>query len=315
MKFGRLPSAPEKLARRLMLRDYLDRDVLPAIPSSVDYTQIGQAWGMLLNDSIGDCTIAGAGHADMVADYYGEKVAANITDAQILAAYEAITGYNPDDPSSDQGANLLDVLRYWQRAGIGDQKAGPYVAFDATAMQHWQAVTFLFGFAYIGVWLPKTVTDPLESGQVIDWTDTSDPVTQDAGHCVIVAGYDATGLDVVTWGQVIHMSWAFAAKYVDEPYAVILPNWGTGKEPVGLNVSQLQADLAVVQGGGIIPAPTPPNPTPPSPPPAPTPTPSPTPAPTPVNVNPIVAELDRVEKALVRAANEIAAAVKRITDC
>jgi hypothetical protein len=246
---GRTPSDPAKLARRLWLQKYLTAQ-LPPIPATVDYTQIGESWGMLGNDTVGDCTCAAAGHAEQIGVAYGEKQPAAVTVTEVLAAYSAITGYVPGEASTDRGANMLDVLKYWQKTGIAGQKCGPYVAFDPAKQDHWQVAVYLFGFAYIGVTLPDSVVSALPN--VVDWTDTTAAANQSNGHCVITPAYvTADGVTIVTWGQTIKASWAFLAKYCDEAYAVLLPSWGQG-DPPGLDMATLQADLAVVKGGGAL---------------------------------------------------------------
>ena len=290
MKFGRLPSAPEKLARRLWLRDYL---TLPVIPPAKSY-DITAPWGMLGNDTVGDCTCAAAGHADMIAEIFGEKVTPAVTSDEVLAAYSAITGYSPDDPNSDQGANMLDVLKYWQKTGIAGQKCSAYVAFDPANKAHWEAATYLFGFVYIGVNLPDIVTKALPT--IIDWTDTTDAPDQNNGHCIIGCAYaDSEGVTIVTWGQTVRATWAFLAKYCDEAYAVLLPAWAQG-DPPGIDMTQLTADLAVVQGGAPLPAPTP-APIPPAPPAPPTP-PAPKPTPDPSVIKTWIADLEAFLKYL-----------------
>ncbi len=37
------------------------------------------------------------------------------------------------------------------------------------------------------------------------------------GHAAIATGYDKDGLQVVTWGTVVSMSWEFARKYTQSP--------------------------------------------------------------------------------------------------
>jgi len=272
-RLGRTPSAPEKLARRLQFAKYVDlAAVLPQIPETVHYEDVMESWGMMGNDTVGDCTVAAAGHAMQVGSAYGLKRPSGLKAAQILAAYSSITGYDSDDPNSDQGANLLDVLRYWQNVGIAGQKCGPYTALVPSAPDHWRAATYLYGGVYFGVWLPATVVNALNGGRVVDWVDTSAHFTQADGHAVFGVGYASTsGVDLVTWGEVIYMSYAFAAKYCDEAYAVTLPNsWGKGNV-VGLDEAALEADLKILQGSGPLPTPTP----------APTPPPAPGPAPDP----------------------------------
>jgi len=291
-KFGRIASSPAKLARRLFIHPkYLNIDELPMRPASVDYSNVGEPLGMMLNDSLGDCTCAGVGHATQVACWYGQKTPSAVKDHDVLVLYEKAAGYNPNDPNSDQGAELLDILNYWSKNPFVNNKLDAFVAFDPTNPDHWKAAVDFWGCAYIGVWLPQNVVDALESGQVIDWILTTDRVTQSAGHCVIVVGYDDKGLTVVTWGQTIKMSWAFAAKYCDEAYVLLMSQWASGNEPNNFNEEQLKNDLAQVQGGGVIPVdgpPAPPNPPVPPAPPAP-----PTPNPEPID--------ERIVKAIIKA--------------
>ncbi len=72
--------------RTLRLARYLT-EVLPPAPSSRDWTPAVSAWGMMLNDNLGDCTIAALGHAIQVwsANRYREIT---LPDTAILAAYE-----------------------------------------------------------------------------------------------------------------------------------------------------------------------------------------------------------------------------------
>ena len=64
---------PRKLGRKaiktdtrtLVFGDYLT-PALPPPPPAVDWTEGIASWGMMLNDTLGDCTIAGCGHAVQV---------------------------------------------------------------------------------------------------------------------------------------------------------------------------------------------------------------------------------------------------------
>jgi hypothetical protein len=276
MNFGWNPAPPEKLAKRLWLADYMDF-TLQALPASVDHRPVGMDIGMLGNDTVGDCVIAAGGHSEEVADFYGlARPAIQVTTDSTLAYYSAITGYDPSDPNSDQGTDLPTFLSYWRKHGLWGDALSAYTAFDPKKPDDWRAVIDYFGVAFFGAWLPAKVVTALESGSVVDWNTTSDPLTYDAGHGIAGMGYDATGVWVATWGQFIHMTWAFAAKYVDEAYAPLLPSWASGKEPNALNVAQLEADAATIVAGGTV---TPPTPTPPPAPPAPPVPPAPAPDP------------------------------------
>jgi len=60
MKLGR--KAIKTDTRTLAFGDYLT-PALPPPPPAADWTKGITSWGMMLNDSLGDCTIAGCGHA------------------------------------------------------------------------------------------------------------------------------------------------------------------------------------------------------------------------------------------------------------
>src|SRR5215471_10150806 len=63
MKLGR--KAVKTDTRTLMLGNYL-ASTLPPPPAAYDQTKGVTGWGMMMNDTLGDCTIAGLGHAVQV---------------------------------------------------------------------------------------------------------------------------------------------------------------------------------------------------------------------------------------------------------
>src|ERR1700679_451448 len=109
--------ANKKLGRKAVLTDTrtmrLSRyftATLPPPPPAVDWTKGVTAWGDMLNDELGDCTIAGLGHAVQIWTVNASKEI-TVLDAQVLSAYENWCGYNPSDPSTDQGGIELNVLK------------------------------------------------------------------------------------------------------------------------------------------------------------------------------------------------------------
>ena len=98
--------------RALLLASYVTT-ALPVPPASFDLTSKVKTWGMMDNDQIGDCTCAAAGHLIMEWTANAKKKMVTPTDKQIVAAYSAITGYNPVT-----GAN------YWRQTGIAKHKIG-----------------------------------------------------------------------------------------------------------------------------------------------------------------------------------------------
>ena len=113
MKLGRLPAARNPLVPRL-------RAVLPNLPPApdvVNWWATVPAWQMLGNDSCGDCVFAALGHAIMAMSSYTKAPLYPSAD-DCLADYSAITGYNPADPSTDNGAVIETVLAYAQKTGL-----------------------------------------------------------------------------------------------------------------------------------------------------------------------------------------------------
>src|SRR5437588_3886705 len=60
MKLGK--HAPRHDRRTLLLANYLTPNVLPTLPDQEDWGGKVTVWGMMKNDTIGDCTCAAAGH-------------------------------------------------------------------------------------------------------------------------------------------------------------------------------------------------------------------------------------------------------------
>ena len=65
------------------------------------------------------------------------------------------------------------------------------------------------------------------------------------GHAVPILAYDSDALTCITWGAKKRMTWDFFARYCDESYAPLSRDWlnAQGKDPQGLDIAALQADL------------------------------------------------------------------------
>jgi hypothetical protein len=235
--------------RTLMLASYLTK-ALPAPPASFDVSSKVHAWGMMDNDQIGDCTCAAAGHLIMEWTANAKSKMVTPTDTQIVAAYSAITGYNPTTGANDNGAQEIDVLNYWRQSGIAGHKISAYMALEPSNHIHIQDSVYIFGGCYIGVQLPVSAQAQTQNHQ--PWSVPPGGPTGDGkpgswgGHAVPVVAYDAHGLTVVTWGALQVMTWTFWDTYCDESYALISSDYLTGKQqtPEGFNQRQLQEDLA-----------------------------------------------------------------------
>lgn len=241
VKLGKLATRYDP--RTLMMAKYITADLAPP-PASEDWsTKVGPKWGMMRNDKIGDCTCAAAGHLIME---WTANAGSMVTPStpEIVKAYSAITGYDPKTGTHDNGAVELDVLNYWRKTGIAGHKIAAFVALEPSNHMHIMDAVYIFGACYIGVQLPQSA-----QGQSV-WSvppqGTTGPGAPGSwgGHAVPVVAYDPRGLTVVTWGQLLRMTWEFWQAYCDEAYAVLSADFvSKGKAPNGFDLKTLQADL------------------------------------------------------------------------
>ena len=268
-RLGRLPSDPH--APKLRLKHFLDAPYTGTVPDVVDYLTGVGTWPMYRNDDLGDCTAAAAGHILEAVTHYGQGTTIAVSDSDVTKFYSGSTGYKPSDPSSDQGGDMLTVLKYWAKTGLAGHKIAAYFAVDPSDFDEMRAALYLFGNLYIGLELPANAETAFDHGQAWDVVKGAKNL---GGHCVNVQKIVKGGnLTVVTWGGTVEMTPAFWNKYVDEPYAVVSQEWvKNGATPEGLDTAGANAAFQQLTG----------KPGPFTVAPAPTPAPSPVPAPQPV---------------------------------
>lgn len=232
--------------RTLMLARYLT-PALPPAPAACDWGAKVPRWPMYLNDSLGDCTCAAAAHMIQAWTKDAQPREVTISDAAVLKAYQAVGGYKPGQPETDNGAVELDVLKYWRQHGIGGHRIAAFASINPQSTEIVRDAIFLFGGIYAGVELPKSA-----QGQTVWDVPAGGPVGDGApgrwgGHAVNIVAYDARGLDCITWGGRLRMTWGFFAAYFSEAYAVLSADFlHGGKAPSGFDAQQLVADLSAL---------------------------------------------------------------------
>lgn len=230
-------------SRTLRLSRYFTAQ-LPPPPAAVDWSKGQTSWGEMLNDSLGCCTCAAIGHAVQVWTANASKEAA-ILDVQILGIYERWCGYNPADPSTDQGGVELYVLRDYQAQGFAGTTLKAFAAVLPNNQTHVEQAINLFVGLYIGMDIPAYIMP--DDGNVPALWDLNPGAdnTIIGGHAVYVYGYDKVGPKFISWGGNYQMSWAYFVKFVDEAYALISPSMfeADGNAPNGFNMDALETDL------------------------------------------------------------------------
>jgi hypothetical protein len=241
MKLGK--QSPRHDPRTLQFANYIKAEDLPAIPKKYSWTGKIKSWGMMKNDTVGDCTCAAAGH--LVMEWTSDQGDLfTPSDNDIIKAYSAITGYDPATGKTDNGAVETDVLNYWRKTGIAKHKILAYAGLEPGNHSHIQESLFLFGGCYIGLSLPITAqTQRIWSVPPGGDVGNGAPGSW-GGHAVPVMAFDEHTLTIVTWGALKKMTWSFWDAYCDESYAIISGDFtGKKKAPNGFDLAALKEDL------------------------------------------------------------------------
>ena len=235
-------------ARTLQFSNYLKAAAPPAPPKVEDWTKKVKEWPMMLNNTLGDCTCACAGHMIEEWTTYAHAPGFIPADQQILQVYEAVGGYKPGDPSTDKGAVILDVLNYWRQTGIAGHPITAYVSLEPKNHEDVKDAVYLFGNCYLGVQLPLSAQN-----QKVWSVPPGGPTGQGApgswgGHAIPIVQYDSRGVTVITWGEPLRATWSFLDAYCDEAYAVLSADWiaANDQAPSNFDLAQLQADLGQI---------------------------------------------------------------------
>lgn len=220
---------------------------LPAPPKLAGHVGLADS-NMFANDRLGDCVCAGAGHETLLWNQLGGKTV-TVTDQNVIAMYEAVAGYNPADPSTDQGTDMAAAASWRRKTGLADaagtrHKIGAYVAIDKGNRTELMQAIWLFGAAGVGIQFPASAMTQFDAGK--PWTVVKGSKIE-GGHYVAAVGYDSAYIYVITWGKLQRMTWAFFDKYNDEGFAYLSTEFiKAGKSPEGFDLTTLQSDLAAL---------------------------------------------------------------------
>jgi hypothetical protein len=201
---------------RSSFHEMLEAKVLPdvAVPGSTNYSAAAMAAlsNVYCNSSVGCCVISGGEHIRGVTSFNsGQGVI--FTDAQTIRQYSAIGGYNPNDPSSDEGCDENTALAYWETNGFADGVLlDNAVTVDATNADEVRLACFLLENLYPCGELPDAWISPLPESSGFTWDVAGDPDPEN-GHCVAGVDLSQDGIVIDTWGMLGILTHAALAKY------------------------------------------------------------------------------------------------------
>lgn len=284
-KRGKLPYNPDKPNIHLRRAHFsaltpIRGTSMPPAPQSLDRLSVVlralAGLPMYANDEFRDCVWAMIGHAIQVLTYnnWGMVGEQTVTTDALLKGYHDVTGFDPSDPSTDQGTNIQDALDYWRKTGIArtDGSVDQILAFaeidhaDRDMVKH---AIDIFEVMLVGVNLPQSAEDQFNQKQ--PWTLVKgSPIL--GGHAILDGGYHVVNsagalehLDA-TWGDDTRIEEDFWNECVEETWIVITKdlmarNGGTG--PRGFNMDIFAEDFHEMTGQFFQPDPVnPPSPTP-----------------------------------------------------
>jgi hypothetical protein len=250
MKLGLKPLIPDH--RDLLFSKYRIGD-LPKRPATFGYEDLIANWGMLANDQLGDCVEAGGCHETMLFNAMAGGSAA-FTDTEAIHFYTEVTGYDPNNPATDQGTDMRAAAQFRQTTGIMDaigtrHKIGAYMFIDPTNVDQMMEACWLFGAIGLGVNLPQSAMDQFNNGQpwavasIFDWRGRRIL----GGHYVPMVA-DRGNASIVTWSKLWQVTTGFLQHYAMAAVAYVSPEMLiAGKSLQGFDLPTLLNDLSQLQ--------------------------------------------------------------------
>lgn len=236
---------------------------LPAIPASHDWSRDMKPipgsptpFGMMDNDTLGDCTCAAVYHARQLwTSNYGNMITEPDSDVELL--YEKACGWNPAVPGEGPGGNEQAVLTYLTNIGAPTGPAGAtvdkisaFVEVDPRNIADVKRTIYSCGLAYIGFQVPQSVMPAGGPPPAVWRVDPGDSKII-GGHAVVLVGYNSEYAKLISWGQFYEMTWQFFSTFVDETYAIADDAWFNSQNasnPLGLTLQQLEAQMQALKG-------------------------------------------------------------------
>ena len=175
---------------------------LPPPPPAANYTtNMPAQLGMMMNDTLGDCTCAAFYHAIQVWTFNATKGAKMLTepDKDVEKLYEVACGYKPSAGGEGPGGNEQHVLKYILQKGapFGPtgktvHKIAAFVEVDPRNTDDVKRTINDCGVAYIGFNVPQYIV-PTNGQPPAVWDVQTANAKIVGGHAVVLAGYDANG--------------------------------------------------------------------------------------------------------------------------
>jgi hypothetical protein len=183
------------------------------IPEEIAVPKVDH-WGVDGNQTYGDCTVAGVGHATLAWNARWNLRLPTMDSEQLVDTYFELTG------GKDTGLVEANLVADWEASS----KYFKYELAQGTRVGRGElwATTLKYGVAYLGVALPQSAETQFAQDQ--PWTPVGGPIA--GGHCIVAVGKEGTDTLCVSWGKVVRVTAEWMAQYLMEVWAL---------EPPGIN--------------------------------------------------------------------------------
>jgi hypothetical protein len=247
LKTGKLPARTG--AVKFAFGDFLHRAAAPVVPETFGHELAVGEWGMLGNDRVGNCVIAGGEHETMLWCSESKRSCPRFTDRTAIRDYSRIAGYVAGDPSTDQGTDMELAAKYRRKTGLRDtrgrlHKIGAYLALRPGDLAEHLLAAYMFGAVGVGFLFPEYAMGQFNAGQ--PWDAQGGPMPNDGHYVPLVAKRDGN-LVVVTWGKTQVVTPAFFAKYNDESVVYLSEEMlSHHRSPEGFALAELRQEIAAL---------------------------------------------------------------------
>jgi hypothetical protein len=170
---------------------------------AVAYASNAQAWPMLGNQTYDDCTIAAAG--DLIQAWNDELGLGTSTfsNAQAVNLFTSLGG------TTTQGVAIDSLVGKWQTTGLYGSTVSSSAQLNPTDVATTKQAIYLLGGVIAEVYLTPQTQLQLTKGQTVTSVAAGSP---SLAHAITFIGYNNQYLTAVTFGHVVHVSWAWWLK-------------------------------------------------------------------------------------------------------
>jgi len=248
LKLGKLPARPG--AVKLKFGDYVNTDTLATPPAEFGHDNLVGDWGILANDRVGDCAIADALHQHLLWNAEAGK-AIPLSDAVAIKNYSLVTGYDPNDPSTDGGTDVPSLIHYRYTHGLVDgaghrHKIGAALELEPGNFEQLTYAMYYFDGVTLGVKMSQQWMDAFQNHDYV-WDKVSRPKII-GGHAITGVAMHGGNARIITWGtDAVGVTPAGYEQACDEAYAFFTPEkLKNGLDINGIDGDKLLADLQLL---------------------------------------------------------------------